>query len=150
MHTQAPGQPEQCEWAVARCRRLLNALSTGMITMDECALNLPYRLVSECDRCIDICVESIPDHVVGDLFDSLERFLTPVDFMPCPKLFLAGTPSDEDIERAKLRLRPKYLHLFEAIRARASATRGGIGVSSGGNSSTAKAHPQKSAPTANH
>jgi hypothetical protein len=106
---------------MTRGRGLLKAFSTGTITLEEYVLNLSFSLSSVCDKCIDICVSSIPDHVVGDFFTFLDRFLTTVDFMPCPKPFLAGTPSDEDIERAKRQRRPKYIHLFEATKARAFA-----------------------------
>jgi hypothetical protein len=70
---------------------------------------------------IRLCVEKIPPALVPSYTDYLRTSLEPVDFMPCPKPFLAGEVPEEVFNRRKRELRPRYLRLYRLVKERASS-----------------------------
>ena len=106
----------KCESAVSRSRSLSTALTAGRITIDEYTYNLAISLVTTCHECMKLCVDGVPTQFLDGSFACLERLLKPDDFMPCPKPFIAGVASDEEIEQTKRRLKPKYIQLYEMVK----------------------------------
>jgi hypothetical protein len=99
--------------SVDRCRKLAKFLTAGRITFDEYAYNVTLGIVYGPVDDTAACIETIPDGVVTLCADYLRTTLEPVDFMPCPRPFLAWEPSQEQIEATKRRLRSKYLRLYQ-------------------------------------
>jgi hypothetical protein len=103
-----------------RCRRLANQFIAGRITFEEYAPNVTLAIVSAPDGDIPLCVESVPPDIAASYADYLRSTLEPVDFLPCPRPFLAGGVSEEVIERTRRQLRDKYLRLYQLMRERTS------------------------------
>jgi hypothetical protein len=101
--------------AVTRCRKLAKFLNAGRITFEEYASNVTLGIVYGAVEDISACIATIPAGVATPYADYLRASLEPVDFMPCPRPFLAGGPSEEAIEEAKRRLRPKYFRLYQLV-----------------------------------
>ncbi|WP_406700687.1 hypothetical protein V5E97_18005 [Singulisphaera sp. Ch08] len=101
--------------SVTRCRKLAKFLNAGRITFEEYASNVTLGAVYGSIDDIPACVATVPAGVAAPYADYVRTFLEPVDFMPCPRPFLAGGPSEEAVEEAKRRLRPKYLRLYQLV-----------------------------------
>jgi hypothetical protein len=95
-------------------------LVAGRITFKEYCYNVMLAMVSVSDEDMPRSVEIVPPDVVTAYTDYLRTALEPVDFMPCPKPFLAGGDSEEVIERKERELRPKYFRLYQLMRERGS------------------------------
>jgi hypothetical protein len=117
-----------CAWQVRGCRRLRRALQSGFIELDSFAYNYSLHAVYGYDCCTESCVDALHDELVADCYSYLRKYLEPVDFKPCPRVFLSGSPSEEEIHAKQHALRPKYLRLFELVRRRAA---GGAGSTRG-------------------
>ena len=107
-----------CELVVRRTQNLSTALTANRITIDEFTYNLAISLVAACNECMKLCVDAVPAQFLTGSFACLERLLKTVDFMPCPKPFIAGVGSDEEVEETKRRLRPKYVQLYQMMERR--------------------------------
>jgi hypothetical protein len=103
------------EGSVARCLKLARLLVAGRITFEEYADNATLAIASGPSADIARCVESIPPGFADAFLAHLQDTLEPVDFMPCPRPFLAGNASDEAIERTRRELRPRYLQLYQMM-----------------------------------
>jgi hypothetical protein len=101
--------------SVTRCRKLAKFLSAGRITFEEYASNVTLGAVYGSIDDIPACVATVPADVAAQYADHVRTFLEPVDFMPCPRPFLAGGPTEEAVEETKRRLRPKYLRLYQLV-----------------------------------
>src|SRR5581483_3789199 len=99
-----------------RCRKLSSQLIAGKIEFKEFGYNLTLTVVSMPKERMEECIQTVPQNVIGSYRDYLREFLEPVDFMPCPIPFTVDWGSQEDIDRKKQELRPKYLHLYRVVK----------------------------------
>src|SRR5262245_33901926 len=118
-----------CHDRLERCRRLLTQLSSGLLDWEEFAYNFSLGIVQTCERCMQEAVDSIPPALVTNYLDYLQVFLVPVDFMPCPRPFIAGYATPSAIEKTSNELRPRYSDLYRiattaATKARQSGSSG--------------------------
>jgi hypothetical protein len=93
------------------------------VSIDEFAYNVALCLVGACDRCMQLCIDEFTDSNAECMVEYCERFLVPVDFMPNPDVFIAGSGSTDEIESMKLQLKPKYMRLYQLTRNRMNRTR---------------------------
>jgi hypothetical protein len=98
---------------IDRCRKLANWLAAGRINFEEYASNVTDTIVYSPIDSIPTCVETVPPSLASSYTDYLRTLLEPVDFMPCPRPFLAEDVAEEVLNRRKLELRPKYLRLYQ-------------------------------------
>ncbi len=115
---------EQCAWAITRSQKLMNAFDKGMITMEEYARSLADSAVAACDECMWSFVNGLPASLSVGLLACLEEFLEPVDFMPDPGPFIPAITSQEEIDRTRRQLRPKYIRFYEIMKNRVAAASG--------------------------
>jgi hypothetical protein len=110
----------KCTAEVQRSQKLFRQLTSGLITFNEYAYNVSLTMVSTCEGCKQAWVSSVPYQNAVTLLAYFQDFLVSVDYMPCPKPFIAGSPSDEEIERKQILLRPQYKQLYEIVKAKVS------------------------------
>jgi hypothetical protein len=91
-------------------------LKNGLITFSEYSYNVTLVIISGPDESIERAVELIPSDVTDQYEEYLRTYLEPVDYMPCPMPFLAGTVSEEDIEKKKRELKQKYIILHQLVK----------------------------------
>jgi hypothetical protein len=113
-----------CTLLMARCDRLARAYDSRLIDIGEYADNWTLTAVQACDVCIHRVVACLPSHVLTGFYSYLQSLLEPADFMPSPNVFLAGVPSEEEIREMKLRLRPRYIQLYQLLKERTRNERG--------------------------
>jgi hypothetical protein len=101
-----------------RCQRLADQLTAGVVTFAEYAYNVTLAMIPIADEHMDEAVGMISLDVLAPYLNFLTKTLEPVDFMPCPKPFIAGAASDEQIELAKRRLRPKYVEVYQLVKSK--------------------------------
>ena len=101
---------------VDQCRKLANWLAAGRITFEEYASNVTDTAVYSPIDGIPSCVDTLPLPLVSAYMDYLRAALESVDFMPCPRPFLAGDVSEQVFNRRKQELRPKYLRLYQLMK----------------------------------
>jgi hypothetical protein len=99
-------------------RKLGRQLKAGIVTFIEYAFNLTLDMISMSDDAMIEAVGQIPPDAVAPYSDYLQENVGPVDYMPSPRPFIIGRPSDEEIEQAKRRLRPKYVNLHQLVKDR--------------------------------
>lgn len=109
----------KCASVMIRCDKLLESFRAGHIGIDEYAYNLTTTLVVG-STCIKECIDRLPKIVATQLFPYIDQFLRPADFMPCPKLFLPNPPSEEEIQETKVKLRPRYIQIYQLIKEKIS------------------------------
>jgi hypothetical protein len=107
---------------------LAEFLNAGRITFEEYAYNVTLGIVSGSIDDIPVCIATVPAGVATSYEDYLRASLETVDFMPCPRPFLAGGATQEAIEETKRRLRGKYIRLYQLV----------VGEEPGGGGSEAK------------
>src|SRR5215813_12833258 len=81
------------------CQRLASQLRNGVVTFVEYAYNVTLAMISIPDDYLDQAVSLISPDVLVPYLGYLGEFLEPADYMPCPKPFIAGIASDDEIER---------------------------------------------------
>jgi hypothetical protein len=114
----SPGLCAECGGAIRYCRSLLAWLEADFVTWEEFAYNLVVQLVRTCDGCMQAFVDSLTTQVASKFYDYLRAFLEPVDFMPCPRPFIAGVASEERVQQMKETLKPRYVRLYLSVKAR--------------------------------
>jgi hypothetical protein len=121
MSTASTSDSSDFKESMNRCRKLARFLTAGRITFEDYAYNVSLTIVRSPIDGIPQCVDTVPHEIVASYAEYLRGFLEPVDFMPCPKPFLAGIVSEEVFERTKREYRDRYLRLYEVMMERASS-----------------------------
>ena len=105
---------EDCNFLKGRCRQLVRLLDRGTIEEDECFYNVIITLVGGPDECWSCCLDELQSRARS--FRSFaKRFLETSDFMPCPRIFMAGNPSEDEVAAKQCELRPRYKNLWTLI-----------------------------------
>lgn len=98
---------------------LREALTAGAVTFSEFAYNYMLTLAFRNDpEGIERCVNALPDDIAVSWYEYLNDNLADVDFMPCPRPFMTGSPSDEAITVMKQKLRNRYVRIYELVQNR--------------------------------
>jgi hypothetical protein len=101
--------------AVTRCRIFGIHFTNGLMTFKEYAHTLTLMILTAPDECMPECVKTIPAEFIAEYTEYLRAWLTPLNFMPDPRPFLTGIPSDEIIEQKKKELMPRYVRLYHLM-----------------------------------
>lgn len=104
--------------SVTRCRKLTKALSDDWLTFENYCYNVTITIVGSPFDEVLACVDTLPHNHIVPYENYLRTTLEPVDFMPCPRPFLAGMVTEEMTERRKRELRPHYVQLYQLIKER--------------------------------
>jgi hypothetical protein len=107
-----PSEPIDHQHA-KQCEKLAYQLASGRISFLEFANNVTLVIMSASHSAMQQCLSFIPPAYRSQYAEYLRNTLEPVDFMPCPKPFLAGTVSTGATEQKKTELRPKYVRLYQ-------------------------------------
>ena len=102
-------------------QKIMKQHSRKLITFDEFAPALTNTIISTPDKYMSECVEIIVDSALASYAKYLKSTLEPSDFMPDPRAFMVGPYSDEEVERKKRELRPKYVQLYNFVMKRATS-----------------------------
>jgi hypothetical protein len=102
---------------VRSCRNLARALQCGKIDFRHYAYSITLYIVGDKDCEIADCAETIPPDFVERYKSYLDDYLLPVDFMPCPRAFIAGAGTEKRLEETKRALRPRYVEIYNYIKS---------------------------------
>jgi hypothetical protein len=115
--TQTPSdRPIQTALSLDHWEKLRRQLKSGLITFPEYAYNVTLVIISSPDEIMEEAVKLIPSDVTDQYQEYLRAHLEPVDYMPCPLPFLAGSISEEAIGQKKRQLRQKYIRLHGLVK----------------------------------
>jgi hypothetical protein len=121
---QPPPPPERPKRpSYDRFERLLDALQSKTVNVEEFCYNATLHLVKEADdqrmqKCIDRMSPDLLTSYVGFLKFELE----PVDFMPSAAPFLVDARDEQASLKVKQMLRPRYMRLYEISRMKLAET----------------------------
>jgi len=107
--------PEFCEGPVRTCANILNTYLTQIITFDEFAHTIMCSLVMIEQGCWDQCLGTMTEDLKGRFGNYLHDFLIPVDFIPCPRIYMVGSPSDDEVREKQIEMRPTYVALYKKV-----------------------------------
>jgi hypothetical protein len=106
------GEPSE----VVDCRDLARSLAANHFEFDVYALNITLILIDEENKLWSACLDAVPGDVVPLYLEYLHAEIESCDFKPHPGPFMYGGESDADIERVKLKMRPRYVELVRFVR----------------------------------
>lgn len=109
-------QAGEIDEVIRRCRKLAGQLLADKITFDEYANSITLAIIAAGNVAVQPCVELVPSRYLSQYTVFLQAYLEPVDFMPNPTPFIAGSYSQEIAEQIQKRLRPRYQRLYQAVK----------------------------------
>lgn len=98
--------------------KLVRQLENGLFNFTEFANALTNVIISAPDPWMPECVAAIPAPLSRPFWEHLVAVLEPVDYMPCPGIFMVGPRFEDAVNAKKKELRVKYLNLVALVKAR--------------------------------
>ena len=100
-------------------RKCVTWLADNRISFDEFAYNMTITIISLSDDGMRSGIELIPVCAIEQYAEYLRGFLEAVDYKPDPMPFLVGPVSEQEVEKAKEEMRPRYLLLHQLLKQKA-------------------------------
>jgi hypothetical protein len=100
------------------CKDLLKGYLRGIFEFDDYAGNITRIMMGTKEEFWGSCLDTIPPDVVPLYLCYLRDEIEACDFKPFPYIYLFGLESDDEIERTKTDLRPKYVALVSFAKSR--------------------------------
>ncbi len=98
-----------------RYKSLVILLESQKIDFSEFAYNFVCRMIEDDPEYWDQCLRLVPSDYKDQFTDFVHDYLEPVDFKPCPRIFMAPPFTEDAVEEKQVEMRPKYVNLFRMV-----------------------------------